>query len=172
MEKIFYTNTTAYPSSTDAAKEIFADYFQIADPKIARTENGKPYLANGNLFFSVTHTKGGLFIAVCDQNVGVDAERADRELNLPLLLRKFPASERKEMISPRDFLWRWTAKEAAVKWLGGTLSHDLSKLTVRGERVVYKELELPLLLTQIEYEGYLLSVCSERDFSKSDIIIL
>ncbi len=172
MEKIFYTNTTAYPSSTDAVKDILVRFFQVDEPQILRTESGKPYLANGQLFFSISHTKEGLFIAVCDQNVGIDAEKLHREVNLPLLVKRFSSAEQKSIGSTADFLAVWTAKEAAVKWLGGTLASDLRNLVYLRNRMYYKNLELPVCLTRREYAGHILSVCSERDFSLANVIIL
>ncbi len=173
MEKLFYADETAFPSSKAALEYIFAEYFKIPNPKLARTENGKPYWEDGNsLFFSVTHTKGALFIAFSDKNVGVDAERLNRAIDLPALLKKFPPHERTEIASAEDFLRHWTVKESAIKWLGGTLAHDLKKLSYLKGVLRYSGLEIPLPIFQTTVDGHILSVCSERDFSNAEVIKL
>ncbi len=174
MEKIFYMDKSAYPSTTEAAQDILKSYFQIPDAKILRSESGKPYLDNSTarIFFSPSHTKTGLFIAFSSENVGLDAEQIDREVHYSLLLKRFPFEERAEIISAQDFLRHWTAKESAVKWLGGTLSHDLKKIGFIKDVLSYDGLEIPVHLTFKELEGHLLAICSERDFTNATVIKL
>ncbi len=172
MEKIVYVEPSRFSSSVEGVTEILRTHFNIQSPTIARTENGKPYLQSPALplFFSVSHTKAGLFIAFCDENVGLDCELCSRELNLPLLLKRFSQAEREEISSTRDFLVHWTVKEAAVKWLGETLASTLSKLAYVKGRLYYEGLELPVKITTLEINGHILSTCSERDFSTAQII--
>ncbi len=172
MEKIFYAELSAYPNSQAALTYILEKYFALPSARLARTENGKPYLENihSPLHFSVSHTKTRLFIAFCDENVGIDAENGSRQVDLPPLLKRFPVEERAEIGSTEDFLRHWTAKEAAVKWLGGKLAHDLRKLAYIQGRLRYEQLELPVYLTSLRIGDCLLSVCSERDFSEAELI--
>ncbi len=144
-----------------------AKEFQLFAPQIEKTKNGKPYIKNSKepLFFSVSHTKTLLFIAFCDVDVGIDAEEISREINLPLLLKKLPSNERTEITDPKEFLRRWTIKESAIKWLGGTLAHDLQKLSFVKNQLLYEEEKLPALITEKFIEGHLVSVCSARDFT-------
>ncbi len=171
MEKIFYTDRSLVSSSAKKVKEILASYFAITNATIARTESGKPYL-NGidGLFFSVSHTDEKWFVAISNQNVGLDAEPLSRKPNLPLLLKRFSSAEREELQSEKDFLLHWTVKESAVKWLGETLAHTLSKLDYYKGGLFYQGLELPVSITNIELEGHILSVCCEKDFSSATII--
>lgn len=174
MEKIFYAEKTAFPTSISAVEKILSTYFDITAPKISRTDNGKPYLENPEkrLFFSVSHTKTALFIAFSDENVGLDAEKLNREVNYTSILRKFPVEEREEIKNAEDFLRLWTVKESAVKWLGGTLAQDLGKLSYHQGVLRYKELELPLHVTTIFFHDHALSICGERDFSHAEFIPL
>lgn len=174
MEKIFYADKAAFPNSISAVKKILSTYFGVTTPKICRTENGKPYLEHPEkmLFFSVSHTKTSLFIAFSDENVGLDAESLDREVDYLPILRRFSVEERSEIECVEDFLRHWTAKESAVKWLGGTLAHDLNKLTYVKGVLHYKELELPLHLTTMFFQNHVLSVCGEKDFSQAEFISL
>lgn len=171
MEKIFYANVCDYENSEAAIKRIFLTHFGISKPQIDRTENGKPFIKNAErLFFSVSHTQNRLFVAVCDENVGIDAEYATRKTHYSSIIRKFSEAERKEIDCDEAFLRHWTAKESAVKWLGGTLSHDLYKLVYTGGKLRYGEIELPVHLSHLRFEEYILSVCSEKDFSQAEWI--
>ena len=171
MEKIFYTNRSKYPSTDEALTHVFSRFYGIERPVIVRNENGKKYLAESEqrLFFSVSHTENLLFIAISNENVGLDAERIDRTIVYEPIVKKFPQEERKEILSTQDFLQHWTAKEAAVKWLGGALAHDLYKLSFIGGTLYYKQAALPQV-SFLQMEEHLLAVCGERDFSKAEAV--
>lgn len=174
MEKIFYTKRSAFASSEEAVKKILQDHFGYSAPKILRTENGKSYLAQPitPLFFSVSHTQDALFIAFCDENVGLDVEQTKRSVNYLPIIQKFPDNERQTIATTQDFLRHFTAKESAIKWLGGKLSSDFSALSFIGGKLFYKDLPLPVCVTLREYNGFFLTVCSEKDFSNAEIVTL
>jgi 4'-phosphopantetheinyl transferase len=172
MEKIFYTTQREYPTSLDAVRRILSAVYGIDNARIARTETGKPYLVDTPLFFSIAHTDGKIFIAFSSANVGVDAERQDRETDYMKILKRFPETERAEIHSHADFIRHWTAKESAVKWLGGTLANDLRALRYERGKLFHKDLPLPVKLWFTEIDGVCLAVCSERDFSKVTPIII
>ncbi len=171
MEKIFYMDASRFPSSTAAVEYILSTRFQER-ATIARTENGKPYLQNTTrrLFFSVSHTKKTTFIAFSDENVGVDAELIDRDVRYPAIVKRFPVEEREEITSVESFLTHWTVKESAVKWLGGTLAHDLGKLSFTKGVLLYQNVEIPVYRTTLRINGHILTVCSERDFTHAELI--
>ena len=171
MEKIFYAERSAYPTSEHAIKRVLTEYFALPNAKIIRNENGKPYLENGkSLFFSITHTAERLFIAVSDENVGIDAENLSRSVDFLPIVKKFSSAEREEIHSESDFLYHWTAKECAVKWLGGSIARDLLKLRFIKGKLSYGEIELPANLVFLQRDGILLAVCGERDFSNAEFI--
>ncbi len=172
MEKIFYTDKHLVLSSTEMVTRILDRYFNVKNAVIARTENGKPYLHSPtlSLHFSISHTNEKWFVAFCSENVGIDGEKSDRQVNIPLLLKRFTVEEREEIVDGREFLLHWTAKESAVKWLGETLSHTLRKLTFVKGRLRYEGLELPVEITHREIDGHILTICSERDFSSAELI--
>ncbi len=174
MEKIFYTEASVFPSSTAAITHILRVYFNLEKTVIDKTENGKPFLLNpkARLSFSVSHTREKLFIALSDENVGVDAEMESRCVNYPLLVKKFPVEERAEISDATDFLRRWTVKESAIKWLGGTIARDLKKISFRQNELRYDGIEIPVYITTRTVEDHILSVCSERDFSTAEVIKL
>ncbi len=174
MEKIFYTKRSAFLSSEDAVKKILQDYFAYSTPQILRTENGKPYLAQSAtpLFFSVSHSDDALFIAFCDENVGLDVENTQRVVDYLPIIRKFPKNERENIASLHDFLKHFTAKESGIKWLGGKLSRDFSALQFIDGKLFYKDIPLPVNITLREYDGFFLTVCCEKDFANAEIVTL
>lgn len=174
MEKLFYADFSAYDGSLSAIRTILKEYFGVENAIIERNENGKPFLKNAKkpLFFSVTHTESRFFFALSDENVGIDAEPLSQQRNYLSIIRKFPAEERAEIHSLQDFLLHWTVKESAIKWLGGSIAQDLFKLAFVGGRLTYNGLEVPVTLTTKIFDGHILTVCSERDFSFVPFIAL
>lgn len=120
MEKIFYAETGAFGPTERVMRKIFSEYYGMREIEIVKSETGKPFLARTPFFFSVTHTREVCFIAVSDENVGIDAELLSREIDYVPILSKFSAAEKAEIRSREDFLRHWTAKESVVKWLGGS----------------------------------------------------
>lgn len=173
MEKIFYTDKSAYPDSESAIKRVLSEYFNLKNAIIIKNEQGKPFLKDGrehSLFFSVSHTENRLFIAFSDENVGIDAENVSRQTDYLPIVKRFAPEERKEILSPVDFLRHWVAKESAIKWLGGSLAHDLHKLRFLENRLFYGEIEMPVYLVFHTFENYVLAICSERDFTDAEWI--
>ena len=172
MEKIFYADKSAFSSSIEAVEKIFREFFHIPAPIILRTENGKPYLENGELFFSVSHTKSMLFVAISDKNVGIDAENLLRKNPSPSLLKKFTLEERAEITSNEDFLRHWTAKESAIKYLGGTIAKDLKDLRFIQGKLRHEKVDLNVTATVFQLFKHIVTVCHENDFSKAEIVPL
>ena len=174
MEKLFYAHKTTFPSSIDALKHVLSRYFGCPSAQIVKDEHGKPFVENvkDKLFVSVSHTQNALFIAVSDENVGLDAEPVDRTPEFAPVLKRFPVEERAEIKTTADFLRHWTVKESAVKWLGGTLAHDLKKLSFSNNVLKYNGIELPVFLTERSIENHFVAVCCERDFTDAEIVVI
>ena len=147
MEKIFYADCTAHENSELVVKRILEKYYDIPNANIVRNEQGKPFLENSPLFFSVSHTQNKRFIAVADENIGIDAEWLNREVDYLPIVKKFDGEERREIQSKIDFLYHWTAKESAVKWLGGSIARDLYKLRYIKGTLYYGEIPLPVQIS-------------------------
>ena len=56
-------------------KIMLREYFGIENPQILKNENGKPYIENGNVHFSLAHSNGLCAVAVADFPVGIDCEK-------------------------------------------------------------------------------------------------
>ena len=76
---------------------------------------GKPYVVNGP-YFSISHCKQGIAVAIDDQPIGIDIE-AIRHADESLIARTMNEEERVGM-DDRKFTRLWTQKEAIVKAQG------------------------------------------------------
>lgn len=174
MEKLFYAHKTTFPSSEDALRHVLSHYLGCPSAKIVKNEHGKPFVENvkDKLFVSVSHTENLLFIAVSSENVGLDAEPIDRQTDYAPIVKRFPLEERAEIKTTADFLRHWTAKEATVKWLGGTLAHDLKKLSFINGVLQYDGIDIPIFVTEKIIENHFVTVCSERNFENAEIVVM
>lgn len=106
------------------------------DLKIQRGAHGKPYIISGpSLKFNVAHTDNVAVVAIADCEVGVDIERADRQVtNVKRLLGRLTAAEAQQVESaacPHEALIKvWTRKEALLKCLGTGIKRGLSSFEV------------------------------------------
>lgn len=91
-------------------------------PEIAVSDRGKPYFVGSDWHFSISHTKRRVFCVLSEQNVGIDAEEADRDINLRLadkILSPFEKEQFDRVEDKRTALLKfWVLKEAAAKLSG------------------------------------------------------
>lgn len=96
-------------------------------------EHGKPYWENGP-YFSISHCKQGIAVAIDDQPIGIDIEGI-RHADADLIARTMNEPERLRIkeLGIREFTRLWTRKEAVVKAQGvgiqsfEQLQHIMSK---------------------------------------------
>lgn len=95
----------------------------IGEMEFLYNEHGKPYIEGGP-FFSISHCKEAIAVAIDDQPIGIDIE-AIRNVDQDLILRTMNEEEQKQIHSNRDFTRLWTQKEAIVKAQGvGIISFE------------------------------------------------
>ena len=91
-------------------------------PEIHRTDRGKPYFADSDWNFSISHTKQHAFCALSRKNIAIDAEELDRKINLSLSEKILSESEKQEFAAAENkktaLLTFWVLKEAAAKLSG------------------------------------------------------
>ena len=167
MGKIFYADRSAYTTNV-ALKKILFDHYNY-DGEILRSKNGKPYVENGP-HFSVSHTDKRLFIAFSDDNVGLDAEPLSREIDYTPIVKIFSMAEQLEIDSNEKFLKHWIVRESAVKYLGGSLLHDLKSLSFENNLLVYQGTPFPTPLHFLAFDGHVLCVCAKEDFHSPTFI--
>ena len=78
-------------------------------------EHGKPYIEGGP-YFSISHCKEGIAVAIDNQPIGIDIE-CIRHADESLIERTMNEQERVRM-DDRKFTRLWTQKEAVVKAQG------------------------------------------------------
>ncbi len=150
---IYYTTEKA--ESREFLERVLKEQGIAAE--ILFTENGKPYLEKGGCEFSLTDTDGLIAVAVGTQAVGLDAEKRKLRKTDAILSRLTPA-EREE-----DFFELWTAKEAYVKYLGGTLARLLRALVYEKGVLFFKGAPQKVFLKHIAIGDHILCLCTEHE---------
>ena len=106
----------------DAGLALLQKLYGAPLPEIRRTPLGKPYFGEGNLHFSISHTKDHVFCALSEHPIGIDAEELDRDIRLDLAEKFLSESEyaqfQKADDKRRALLTFWVLKEAAGKCEG------------------------------------------------------
>ena len=108
-------------SGHDAAHSLLAQAVSPL-PAICKTELGKPYFADSNLHFSISHTKNHAFCAISRKNIGIDAEEMNRCIDLHLAEKILSPPEKYRFDNAADkpaaLLRLWVLKEAYAKLTG------------------------------------------------------
>lgn len=113
-------------SGHDAGRELLASLYRQTTgeelPSITVTDRGKPYFENSSWHFSISHTPKHAFCVLAEENVAIDAEEADRDINLKLADRILSPAERERFEAAEDqsaaLLKLWVLKECAAKLSG------------------------------------------------------
>ena len=102
--------------------QMYARFVGGALPEIARTAQGKPYFVDSPWHFSISHTKAHVFCALSKENIGIDAEEADRNIRLELAQKILSREEYRQFAQAADqrtaLLTFWVLKEAQAKLTG------------------------------------------------------
>ena len=104
-------------------------------------EHGKPYFeGKKDLFFSLSHCKSAVAVAVDEEEVGVDIEEISRYKES---LAKYVLSEEEykdyesailtEQEKKEKFIEIWTKKEAVFKLLGTGITHEIKDVLKRSD---------------------------------------
>lgn len=128
-----------------------------------------PLLPPGMGVVSLSHCIDGLFIGWSTTNIGVDLERSDRLFNAKSIANIYFSREEKEMIQSLEkekilpkVLSYWVRKEAAIKFLRGSIFKDLSNLEYLEEskQIYYKTKGIKINSYLIKYENWFLSIAN------------
>lgn len=103
-----------------------------ADPIWQLNEYGKPYINGWDKDFSISHTRDISVVAVASEAIGVDIEDNGRDIELEKFKRtKFLNFDEGAYESKEEFLMRFTALEAYLKYIGKGFHKDAGKISVR-----------------------------------------
>lgn len=129
---------------------------EVAPLPLATGEHGKPYFDAPNApKFNFTHTAGLTALALGDCEAGIDAQLRDPRPR-PALLRRLSPEERAE-----NFFRLWTAKEAYIKYRGGTIASMLSRLRYAGGTLYENGVPVHAVLRFWEVENCTLCLCTQ-----------
>ncbi|MDZ4298689.1 MAG: 4'-phosphopantetheinyl transferase superfamily protein [Moraxellaceae bacterium] len=125
---------------------------------VIKTEHGKPYFANHDLAFNLSHSQQWLAVAwsTSQPSIGVDIEHADRQQQvLAISKRYFHANE--QATAEKNWLHTWTRKEAVLKAHGLGLRIKLAELDTTTETVEHSQLGRWAVSTAV-HPSFVLSV--------------
>lgn len=116
-------------SGHEAGRELLRSLYREETgremPDILVTDRGKPYFADGNWHFSISHTQHHAFCVLSRRPVGLDAEEADRNIRLSLAQKILSPGEKRQFDAASDprraLLTFWVLKEAQAKFTGDGL---------------------------------------------------
>ncbi|MDR0863213.1 MAG: hypothetical protein LBN30_10670 [Oscillospiraceae bacterium] len=98
-------------AARETLRAAMLEVYGLELPEIAKTAAGKPYFpARPEIYFSISHTKTHVMVALSDKPVGCDIETV-REVRGGVAERVFTA----EQLRRRGFFELWTEKEATFK---------------------------------------------------------
>lgn len=93
---------------------------------------GKPYIEGWDKDFSISHTRDLSLVAVASEAIGIDIEDNSRDIDLEKFKRtKFLNFDEDAYNNKEEFLIRFTALEAYLKYLGKGFYKDARTISVR-----------------------------------------
>lgn len=143
---------------TDALiKQCLTDY-GLKNPKIIRTNEGKPYtdskIDGRNIYFSVSHSAGYFVCVIDDVEIGIDVQ-AIRNVSAEKISNRYFTDKERDYMSHNGregFFSLWTRKEAYSKLIGTGLRE-----VIKGSEVVDRD-DLLFIDMQLE-KNVFCSIC-------------
>ncbi len=103
-----------------------------AEPLWKLNSYGKPYIEGWDKEFSISHTRDLSLVAVASEAIGIDIEDNQRDIDLEKFKRtKFLNFDEGAYSNKEEFLMRFTAFEAYLKYLGKGFYKDARTISVR-----------------------------------------
>ena len=103
-----------------------------ANPIWKLNSYGKPYIEGWDKDFSISHTRDISLVAVASEAIGIDIEDIGRDIDLEKFKRtKFLNFDDGAYNNKEEFLMRFTALEAYLKYLGKGFHKDARTISVR-----------------------------------------
>lgn len=103
-----------------------------AEPIWQQNKYGKPYINGWNKDFSISHTRDISVVAVSSEAIGIDIEDIGRDIDLEKFKRtKFLNFDEGAYNNKEEFLMRFTALEAYLKYIGKGFHKDARTISVK-----------------------------------------
>ncbi|MBR6568286.1 MAG: 4'-phosphopantetheinyl transferase superfamily protein [Clostridia bacterium] len=177
-KKIFSTDRLIRGNKHSLCGRILLGYilknrYGIASFSYSYGENGKPYLKNEDIFFSISHSGKYVLCCVSDSEIGCDIEEI-RDYN-PKVGKRFFTSEEYELLSNKEtedinFAKLWTLKESILKKEGTGISGGLD--TYCFADFIDKESfdAYGCSFYSYRFGAYMVSVCGEKADYGTEIV--
>lgn len=139
-----------------------------AEPIWQLNEYGKPYIAGWDKDFSISHSREFSVVGVTSEAIGVDIEDNSRDIDLEKFKRtKFLNFDEGTYESKEEFLMRFTALEAYLKYIGKGFHKDAGKISVRkvNDGIVIEDGRL-IKAEVIKSGGYTISIVMNKKEGK------
>jgi 4'-phosphopantetheinyl transferase len=121
-------------SETKQARFVLSkllSYFNIVEPDIIISNNGKPYFKDSNIFFNYSHSKNYIACAVSLSELGIDIEEKERTIS-DAVSKKYLNN-----IDKYKRLEYWVKKEAYSKLKGIGLSIGLQNINLDNDKNIF-----------------------------------
>ncbi len=135
-----------------------------AEPIWQQNKYGKPYIAGWDKDFSISHSREFSVVAVASEAIGVDIEDNGRDIDIEKFKRtKFLNFDEGAYESKEEFLMRFTALEAYLKYIGKGFHKDAGKISVRkvNDAIVIDDGSL-IKAETIKNGGYTISIVMNK----------
>lgn len=136
-------------------KKLLYNTYNITDAIIERTNSGRPYIKNYNIYISISHSKNVVVCAADNSPIGVDIEKI-RPVNIKIATRICTKSEIEYLLKTAphtplnyccnneiitEFFKIWTAKEAYFKMTDGKIKNfkEINTLAVNKKYSFYND---------------------------------
>lgn len=135
-----------------------------AEPIWKLNEYGKPYVNGWDRDFSISHSTEFSVVGVASEAIGVDIEDNGRDIDLEKFKRtKFLNFDEGAYNNKEEFLMRFTALEAYLKYIGKGFHEDAKNISVRkvNDAIVIDDGEL-IKAEVIRDGGYTISMVMNK----------
>jgi len=140
-------------------------------PEIVIREYGKPFFANGDIYFNLSHAGDRVMCALSTELVGCDVEYRSR--NSLSIAKRFFTAEEYDFIKSKEndssyFTKIWTLKESVLKASGQGISYPMNSFSVVdngqiAKSIVFPENDILFFIKNYTAEnGYEYSCCTKE----------
>lgn len=128
----------------------------------SQNEYKKPYFADSNVHFNLSHSGNFVAAAVSDTEIGIDIEQIS-DINMNIAKRFFTENEYSHIKSIDDFFKIWVLKESFIKAIGKGLACPLNSFEIKGldksPFVLYNGKKYSFI--EIQAADYKAAICTE-----------
>lgn len=135
---------------------------KISKIEIITTKNGKPYLVDNEIYFSISHKDNIIFIAISKNDLAIDIEKIDsKHLKVAKKLYETDANYSIARII-KDF----TIKESYIKYYGLSILTNMKEIVINDKIVGPKG---NLFYKTFKYNNYFITIASLSEFNSNFI---